>query len=134
MEQPQVEIRQLIAHRLKREAKILDCLKSLGAVTVDELVVAAYDDVAQHLSLELKDIDGSSHQTGQRSERASTRRHLESDRLSGELKHDLPEASWWVYMIRADDHSLYTGVTTDIERRLAEHKAEAPGLIGEPKP
>ena len=49
MEQPQEEIRQLIAHRLKREAKILDCLNSLGAVTVDELVVAAYDDVAQHL-------------------------------------------------------------------------------------
>ena len=47
--------------------------------------------------------------------------------MSGELKHDLPEASWWVYMIRADDHSLYTGVTTDIERRLAEHKAEASG-------
>jgi putative endonuclease len=30
-------------------------------------------------------------------------------------------------MIRADDHSLYTGVTTDVERRLAEHKAEASG-------
>ena len=44
--------------------------------------------------------------------------------MSGELEHDLPEVSWWVYMIRADDHSLYTGVTTDVERRLAEHKAE----------
>ena len=41
--------------------------------------------------------------------------------MSGELEHDLPAASWWVYMIRADDHSLYTGVTTDVERRLAEH-------------
>ena len=47
--------------------------------------------------------------------------------MSGELKHDLPEASWWVYMIRADDHSLYTGVTTDVKRRLAEHKAETSG-------
>ena len=49
MDQPQEEIRQLIAHRLKREAKILCCLRSLGAVTVDELVLAAYDDVAEHL-------------------------------------------------------------------------------------
>ena len=49
MDQPQEEIRQLIAHRLKREAKILSCLGSLGAVTVDELVLAAYDDVAEHL-------------------------------------------------------------------------------------
>ena len=47
--------------------------------------------------------------------------------MSGELEHDLPAASWWVYMIRADGHSLYTGVTTDIERRLAEHKAETSG-------
>ena len=39
----------MIAHRLKREAKILSCLRSLGAVSVDELVLAAYDDVAEHL-------------------------------------------------------------------------------------
>ena len=49
MERPQEEIRHLIDHRLKREAKIRGCLESLGAVTIDELVLAAYDDVAEHL-------------------------------------------------------------------------------------
>ena len=29
---------------------------------------------------------------------------------------------WCVYMIRCSDASLYTGVTTDIERRFREHK------------
>lgn len=28
---------------------------------------------------------------------------------------------WYVYIIRASDDSLYTGVTTDVERRFAEH-------------
>lgn len=35
--------------------------------------------------------------------------------------------SWYVYMIRANDNSLYTGITTDLARRLAEHKGEAAG-------
>ena len=30
---------------------------------------------------------------------------------------------WHVYLIRAGDGSLYTGVTTDVRRRLAEHEA-----------
>jgi putative endonuclease len=29
--------------------------------------------------------------------------------------------SWMVYVVRCKDGSLYTGVTTDPERRLAEH-------------
>ncbi|WP_461519880.1 GIY-YIG nuclease family protein [Porticoccus sp.] len=29
--------------------------------------------------------------------------------------------SWFVYMIEASDGSLYTGITTDVERRFAEH-------------
>ncbi len=28
---------------------------------------------------------------------------------------------WWVYMIRCDDGSLYTGVSTEPERRFQEH-------------
>jgi putative endonuclease len=28
---------------------------------------------------------------------------------------------WFVYIIEASDGSLYTGVTTDVERRFAEH-------------
>ena len=37
--------------------------------------------------------------------------------------------SWYVYMIRAHDNSLYTGITTDVERRFAEHKGEAGGAF-----
>jgi putative endonuclease len=29
--------------------------------------------------------------------------------------------NWWLYIIEADDHTLYTGITTDIDRRFAEH-------------
>jgi len=29
--------------------------------------------------------------------------------------------SWFVYMLRCSDNSLYTGITTDVERRFAEH-------------
>jgi putative endonuclease len=28
---------------------------------------------------------------------------------------------WSVYIIEADDSSYYTGITTDVERRFAEH-------------
>lgn len=34
---------------------------------------------------------------------------------------------WYVYMIRASDESLYTGVTTDVERRFNEHCHPARG-------
>lgn len=30
-------------------------------------------------------------------------------------------AAWWVYMVRCSDDSLYTGVATDVLRRVAEH-------------
>jgi putative endonuclease len=29
--------------------------------------------------------------------------------------------NWYVYILRCSDNSLYTGVTTDCERRLHEH-------------
>jgi len=29
--------------------------------------------------------------------------------------------SWFVYILCCQDNSLYTGITTDIERRLVEH-------------
>jgi putative endonuclease len=32
-------------------------------------------------------------------------------------------SNWFVYMILADDGSLYTGVTTDPDRRFAEHQS-----------
>jgi putative endonuclease len=32
--------------------------------------------------------------------------------------------NWSVYMILCSDDSLYTGITTDIERRLAQHASQ----------
>ena len=34
---------------------------------------------------------------------------------------------WYVYIIRASDDSLYTGITTDVERRFREHSGEGQG-------
>ena len=34
--------------------------------------------------------------------------------------------SWCVYMIRCKDGTLYTGATTDVERRFAEHQQAGP--------
>lgn len=40
---------------------------------------------------------------------------------------DSPDpAPWHVYMIEADDGSLYTGVATDVERRFREHAGGGP--------
>lgn len=35
-------------------------------------------------------------------------------------------AGWFVYMVRTARGALYTGITTDVERRFAEHQAGAP--------
>lgn len=35
--------------------------------------------------------------------------------------------AWFVYMIRASDESLYTGITTDVARRFNEHGSHAKG-------
>ena len=32
-------------------------------------------------------------------------------------------SEWFVYIIRADDSSLYTGITTDLQRRLKQHQS-----------
>lgn len=29
---------------------------------------------------------------------------------------------WYVYILRLEDDSLYTGITTDLERRIEEHR------------
>lgn len=34
--------------------------------------------------------------------------------------------TWYLYMIRRADGSLYTGISTDVERRFAEHQKGAP--------
>ena len=30
---------------------------------------------------------------------------------------------WFLYLIRTDDNTLYTGITTDVQRRLTQHQA-----------
>lgn len=35
---------------------------------------------------------------------------------------------WWVYVLHCADGTLYTGITTDVDRRIAEHNGDgAPG-------
>lgn len=36
---------------------------------------------------------------------------------------EISKMNWQVYIIVCSDNSLYTGITTDIERRLGEHKS-----------
>lgn len=33
---------------------------------------------------------------------------------------------WSVYIIRCGDDTLYTGITTDVDRRVAEHSSRGP--------
>lgn len=37
------------------------------------------------------------------------------------------EQSWFVYMLKCADTTLYTGVTTDVDRRLMEHNGKVAG-------
>lgn len=37
------------------------------------------------------------------------------------------EQSWFVYMVRCRDNSLYSGVTTDLTRRESEHNTSVKG-------
>jgi putative endonuclease len=34
---------------------------------------------------------------------------------------------WYVYMVRCSDNTLYTGITTDLERRIAAHNSTKSG-------
>lgn len=36
-------------------------------------------------------------------------------------------SNWYVYIIQASDESLYTGITTDVQRRFAEHCGQTKG-------
>lgn len=33
------------------------------------------------------------------------------------------DTTWYLYILRCADGSLYTGITTDVERRLEEHRS-----------
>lgn len=36
-------------------------------------------------------------------------------------------AEWYVYVVECDDETLYTGITTDVERRVSEHNGSSSG-------
>jgi len=36
-------------------------------------------------------------------------------------------SNWFVYIVRCADNSLYTGITTDLERRVKEHNSSKLG-------
>ncbi|WP_415901828.1 GIY-YIG nuclease family protein [Neptuniibacter sp. QD29_5] len=35
--------------------------------------------------------------------------------------------NWYVYILRCADETLYTGITTDLERRIRQHNGEIVG-------
>jgi putative endonuclease len=40
---------------------------------------------------------------------------------------NIKSGGWYVYMLRCNDESLYTGITTDPARRLKEHNSSPKG-------
>lgn len=43
------------------------------------------------------------------------------------MQPSAPKHHWYVYILRCADRSLYTGITTDVARRLSEHNGERKG-------
>jgi len=41
--------------------------------------------------------------------------------VTGPARDPQATADWYLYVVRAGDGSLYTGIATDVGRRLAEH-------------
>ena len=39
----------------------------------------------------------------------------------------ISSSTWFVYVVRCSDDSLYTGITTDINRRIEEHNTSNKG-------
>lgn len=35
------------------------------------------------------------------------------------------KAAWYLYIVRCDDGSLYTGITNDVQRRFREHAEQS---------
>lgn len=55
------------------------------------------------------------------------------DYLAATTRHPLPNqkcklpSHWYIYIVRCRDNSYYTGITTDLSRRLAEHNSQRGG-------
>ena len=53
--------------------------------------------------------------------RKTTATAAEADAKSPALEPAPADTSFWVYVVRCADATLYTGVARDVEKRLAEH-------------
>lgn len=40
------------------------------------------------------------------------------------MTEKMPTTQWWIYIIQTHKGLLYTGCTTDVERRFSEHQTE----------
>ena len=38
-----------------------------------------------------------------------------------ERLYSMMESKWYLYILRCGDETLYTGITTDVEKRFAQH-------------
>ena len=47
----------------------------------------------------------------------------DGNRANDNRNGDDETSSWWVYLLRCSDDSIYTGIATDVDRRAAEHNA-----------
>lgn len=46
---------------------------------------------------------------------------MRSNTPDGNSNVDNDKSSWFVYILRCADNTLYTGITTDVEKRLKQH-------------
>lgn len=51
-----------------------------------------------------------------------------SDKLTSKQPASLSEdKTWWVYLLRCADQSLYCGITNNLQKRLRQHNGELKG-------
>jgi glyoxylase-like metal-dependent hydrolase (beta-lactamase superfamily II) len=81
IEDAQGEVARIIAHRLQREAKVVERLQRAGRVTIDVLVASVYDDVDPRL-----------HPVAQ----GSLLAHLLKLQTEGRAARDETDATWWL--------------------------------------
>lgn len=81
IEDAQAEVARLIAHRLQREAKVVERLRRAGRVTIEVLVTSVYDDVDPRLHLVAK---------------SSLLAHLLKLEADGRAAHAAADAKWWM--------------------------------------
>jgi glyoxylase-like metal-dependent hydrolase (beta-lactamase superfamily II) len=80
IEDAQAEVARIIAHRLQREAKVVERLRRAGRVTIDALVASVYDDVDPALYPVAK---------------GSLLAHLLKLEAEGRAARDDTDATWW---------------------------------------